>query len=201
MTKTRKLLLVVAATFLSALALPGSSSAQFGTQIGEWSGVYSFQTTIIQAGMPPVFYSGGGTATFSLYDVEGLDWEMAVQPSSGSLTYVGGILSPPDPFGPNSASGSLIPFPGYLYGFGNFFVTYESILPDGLLDVGYGSAVADITTIYNTPTEQETTFVSFTTAPEPTSIVHAALAVIVIAVVASMRAFRKRPCARQTSAT
>jgi len=198
--KIEKLSLIAAATFLSVLSVPGSSSAQIvGTPIGEWSGVYSFQTTVYDFGKPTEHYSGGGRGYLVLSYTGFPDWEMTITPNFIS---VGGRLSPPDPFGPTSASGSLLAFggPGGS-SYGDFSVTYESILPNGQLDVGDGSAIADLTRIFYINELESITYATFTTVPEPTSIVHAALAVIVIAVVASIRAFRKRLCARQTSAT
>jgi hypothetical protein len=82
----------------------------------------------------------------------------------------------------------------------NFFVTYESILPNGQIDVGNGSAGADLTTIefdFGEPVSTETVrFATFTTVPEPPSSVLAGLAILVIAAVAWMRGLRRRLQAR-----
>jgi hypothetical protein len=102
-----------------------------------------------------------------------------------------------------SASGSFS-FNGGPAGstFGNFFLTYESILPNRQLDVGNGIAVADLTTVFFNfqPSPQgpivTESFATFTTVPEPPSGMLAGLAILVIAAVAWMRGFRRRLQAR-----
>jgi hypothetical protein len=201
MTKTRKLSAVAAATFLTVLSLPGSSSAQvFGTVEGVWGGVYSYQTTISQPLMPPETFSGTGPADFVLSQIGGTDWQMsfvALTPQFTAGVYVPGILSPADPFGPTSATASLLPYGGPSgASFGNFSVTYDLILPGGQLVVGTGGAIADLTSIeYNSDLSQTFTFATFTgIVPEPSSIVPGGTAIAVIALVAWTR--RSRPRSR-----
>jgi hypothetical protein len=108
-----------------------------------------------------------------------------------------GLLSPLNAFGPTSATGSLLPYGGLGNGgAGNFFLTYEAILPDGMIEVGNGSALADITTgIRDGAQNYNVGFATFqSTIPEPSSIVQAALAILTIAIVACTRhhVFHKR---------
>jgi hypothetical protein len=202
MTKTRKLGVIAVATLLSALSLPRSSSAQgfpspdpVGPLYGSWNGFETFEISVYKNGQqqPVGGFSGSGPATLTI----GADF-MEI----GTIWGQGQNL-PIDQFGPTSASG------GYNFnvgpgGFssGNFFVTYQSILPDGQIDVGNGTAVADLTSTFHYPIPgpselgETVGFATFTTVPEPSSIVPAALAVLVIAVVAWMRGFCRRPRAR-----
>ena len=84
---------------------------------------------------------------------------------------------------------------------GNFFLTYESILPNGQIDVGNGNATADLTTFeYDlqspvaTVTESFATFISV--VPEPPSRVLAGLAILVMAAIAGARRLRRSVQAR-----
>ena len=198
MSKTQKVRWIAAATALVALSLPGSSSAQIEIPRGTWTGFDTFDITVTNffTGQLISSDSGSGPATLSI----GLD----------TLTIDGGTVFPiigeggisADEFGPTSASGSLNFNDGPGGSFvGNFFVTYESILPNGQIDVGNGSGVADLTTIVfdfshgidSTVTESIATF---TTVPEPSSGMLAGLAILVIAAVAGMRGLRRRLQAR-----
>jgi hypothetical protein len=201
MTKTRKLGVIAVATLLSALSLPRSSSAQqTGQEInGYWAGFETYQTSVYTfSGQLIASYSGEAvpaeleiSTSRSPYPVDG-----TIQIGS---VFAFGAIFPADPFGPTSASGGifLMDGPGGNVS-GNFFLTYDSILPDGQIDVGNGVAVADLTTnFFNHPMGETTvSFASFTSVPEPSSIVPAALAVLVFAVVAWMRGFCRRPRAR-----
>ena len=208
MTKTRKIGVIAVATLLSALSLPRSSSAQAypfpppyglpGPVYGSWTGFETFEISVYKIGQqqPIGGFSGSGPATLTI----GADF-MEI----GTIWGQGGVSI--DQLGPTSASGGFGANygPGG-FGSGNFFVTYQSILPDGQIDVGNGTAVADLTAGYyylvpgTTPGSYElgetVSFATFTTVPEPSSIVPAALAVLVIAVVARMRGFCRRPSAR-----
>jgi hypothetical protein len=196
MAKTQKVRLIVAATAFVALSLPGSSSAQFIQSLGTWTGFDTFDITVTDpfTGQLISSDSGSGPATLSL----GIDGTIAIE--GGHFPIIGeGAFTV---FGPTSASASFNfdDGPGGSF-FGNFFVTYESILPNGQIDVGNGSAVADLTTIVfdfsrgldSTMTESIATF---TAVPEPPSSVLAGLAILVIAAVAWMRSFRRRLQAR-----
>ena len=98
----------------------------------------------------------------------------------GFSVLVFGRLSP-DAFGPTSANGSLLPVRG-LDGqsFGNFAVSYEAILPDGNIVVGDGNALADLTEITFGENGETITFASFSNIPEPSSIVMATSATLLI---------------------
>ncbi len=206
MTKTRKLGVIAVATLLSALSLPRSSSAQGGPPYfpppyylpgpvyGSWNGFETFELSAYEIGQqqPIDVFSGSGPATLTIG---------AGFMEIGEIFGQGGVSI--DQLGPTSASGGFGANygPGG-FGSGNFFVTYQSILPDGQIDVGNGTAVADLTSgfYYEIPGTFElgetVGFATFTTVPEPSSIVPAALAVLVMAVVAWMRGFCRRPRAR-----
>jgi hypothetical protein len=195
MTKTRKLSLIAATILLSALSLPRSSTAQ--TLEGSYAGVEYYDTSVYQAGT--LISSLSGWTTANLYidggPGNGLSMYILGQPPASDV-FGQGTLSPPDAFGPTSATGSLFldAGPGGLV-VGNFFLTYESILPNGQIDVGNGGAVADLTTtsfFFPSPQDVTVSFASFTSVPEPSSIVPAALAVLVIGVIAWIRCFRQR---------
>ena len=149
MAKTQKVRLIAAATAFLALSLPRSSNAQFfpplfpSPPIGTWTGYESFEISVLHFPGGPVVnsYSGSGAASLFIED----DYMYISCPG---IVFAQGLFVPPDPFGPTSASGSLFfsDGPGGS-ATGNFFLTYESILPNGQIDVGNGSAVADLTTI------------------------------------------------------
>jgi hypothetical protein len=199
MAKTQIVRLIAAATAFVALSLPRSSSAQFSFSqpSGTWTGVDTFDITVsnVLTGQLIRSDSGSGPATFSI--------------GNDTMTIEGGAVFPiigvgAFPLvGPTSASASInfTDGPGGSE-VGNFFVTYESILPNGQIDVGNGSAVADLTSIEFTNPEsfaiQTFIFATFTTlpVPEPPSSVLAGLAILVIAAVAWMRSFRRRLQAR-----
>jgi hypothetical protein len=199
MAKTQIVRLIAAATAFVALSLPRSSSAQFpfSQPSGTWTGVDTFDITVSNSvtGQLISSDSGSGPATLSI----GFE-SMAIE--GGHIPIIGvGLFAL---FGPTSASGSINFYDGPGGSeVGNFFVTYESILPNDQIDVGNGSAVADLTSIeYDfshgpdyTVTES---FATFTTlpVPEPPSSVLAGLAILVIAAVAWMRSFRRRLQAR-----
>jgi hypothetical protein len=195
MAKTQKVRLIVAATAFLALSLPGSSSAQFIQSLGTWTGVDTFDITVTNffTGQLISSDSGSGPATLSI----GID---AIEIDGGTtFPIIGEGDIPPAEFGSTSASGSINFNDGPGGSFvGNFFLTYESILPNGQIDVGNGSAVADLTTVEFDFGESFSnsfvivSFATFTTVPEPPSSVLAGLAILVIAAVAWVRRFRRR---------
>jgi hypothetical protein len=80
-------------------------------------------------------------------------------------------------FGPQSASASIFDYHGNPYGdiTGDFFGTYQ-ILPDGSVDTTNGTATALITFQDGYLQDQgEIVYISFTTVPEPSSLVLATL--------------------------
>jgi hypothetical protein len=198
MAKTQIVRLIAAATAFVALSLPGSSSAQIEIPRGTWTGFDTFDITVTNFLTEQIISSdsGNGPATLSI----GLDKIVIQGGTVFPIIGEGGISA--DEFGPTSASGSFN-FDGGPAGtfVANFFLTYESILPNGQIDVGNGSAVADLTTIeYDFSHGPDYTtiesFATFTTVPEPPSSVLAGLAILVIAAVAGMRGFRRRLQAR-----
>ena len=199
MAKTQKARWIAAATAFVALSLPGSSSAQIENPQGTWTGYDTFEITVSNylTGQLISSDSGSGPATLSF----GLS-KMIIEGAHRPIIGEGPISA--DEFGPTSASGSFNFFGGPAGIFvGNFFVTYESILPNGQIDVGNGSAVADLTTgvldDFDGPISTWTvihSFATFTTVPEPPSSVLAGLAILVIAAAAWMRSFRRRLQAR-----
>jgi hypothetical protein len=197
MTKTQKLGLLAAA-MLIALSHSRSSNAQLIE--GVWTGVESFETTVFQPFQPPVTYSASGPATFVFGNFiagGGPDFNFDMHGDfSGSDVSGAGFLDPAV-FGPNSASGTLFSFGGSpVMTVMNFALSYESILPNGEIDVGAGVALVDITQISNLDGVTSDTFATFETVPEPPSIVPAVLAVLVIAAVACTRGFWRRPQSR-----
>jgi hypothetical protein len=209
MAKTQKIRLIATATAFVALSLPRSSNAQITTF--SWTGYETIESSESYLFGPLISTSSGtsrATLTigidFTLLDRFNVtDIEMDIDGSAGGINGQFAELTPPDPFGPTSASGSFS-FNGGPAGstFGNFFLTYESILPNRQLDVGNGIAVADLTTVFfnfqpgpQGPIVTES-FATFTTVPEPPSGVLAGLAFLVIAAVAWMRGFRRRLQAR-----
>ena len=197
MAKTQIVRLIAAATAFVALSLPRSSSAQFPQ--GTWTGYDTFEITVSNylTGQLISSDSGSGPATLSF----GLS-KMIIEGAHRPIIGEGAISA--DEFGPTSASGSFNFYGGPAGIFvGNFFVTYESILPNGQIDVGNGGAVADLTTIefnlvgppFSIRTVSIVTFATLP-VPEPPSSVLAGLAILVIAAVAWMRSFRRRLQAR-----
>ncbi len=70
MTKTRSLSLIAAATFIAALSLPRSSSAQVPENVfGNWTGVATFDTSVYSNEGPVATYSGSVAATLSIYSI------------------------------------------------------------------------------------------------------------------------------------
>jgi hypothetical protein len=200
MSKPQKVRWIAAATAFLALSLPGSSSAQFiPSPSGTWTGIETFDITATNAATGQIISSdsGSGPAILSIGN-SNVTIEGAHIPIIGD-----GIIIPGD-FGPTSASQSFSFDGGPAGAFsGNFFVTYESILPNGQIDVGNGGAVADLTTIefnlvgppFSIRTVSIVTFATLP-VPEPPSSVLAGVAILVIATIAWMRGFRRRLQAR-----
>ena len=203
MTKAGKLRVFAAALF-AVVSLPSSSSAQAPVDGYYWSGVESYTDTIYApfGNPPPVVYSGGGSASFSISNYGGGDtFLMAIDGTgSGDLSeFVQGFMSPVDAFGATSATGFLYQTggPGGESG-GNFFMTYDSIFPDGQINFGEGTVTADLTILeFLNPGDNlsDSIFISFQSlyvVPEPSSIVPGALATLLVAAGAWVRAFQRR---------
>jgi hypothetical protein len=210
MMKTQKLSLIAAAAFLAALSLPRSSSAQIfvppaGSIYGFWSGFETYTVSLYYHGNLVDFYSDSGPAILeaAFYD------NFAVMSVGGTSTdsQISGNGPYHQALGPTSASGTIFPYPDQAaLVYVNYFLTYDSILPDGQINTGSGAALADFTsTILITPTGDESvtfaTFQSTSSIPEPPSIMLAALAVLLIAVVVRMRGLRRRLVARRLYGT
>jgi hypothetical protein len=198
MTSKLNLKVIAATALLCVLAVPRDASAQFpgpGPIDGTWNGIYSYTTTIYDNGnnQPPDVFSGSGAASLNITnDGGGLAFYMTMTGSfpGAETIQVGGFLSPEDAFGPTSATASLLPFggPGQ-ESFGNFAVTYDSIQPNGDIITGNDAAIADLT--YFVLGEQDMfTFATFTTVPEPSSWVLAAVAIAVFTTVSWVRGVR-----------
>jgi hypothetical protein len=209
MTNTQKVSLIAAVTVLSALFLPRSSTAQILTQpppdsvYGVWTGFETYSTSVSLYGKVVDSYSGSGPASLEAVFYGGFA-SIAIFGTSPDSTAFGFNQFSSDAVGPTSVSGSVDPYPsaGALVTV-DFFLTYDSIRSDGQINVGNGTARADFTSIDPhsiSPMGDVVTFgtfTAFTSVPEPPSIVHAALAVLVIALAAWIRGFRPRRWAQQ----
>jgi hypothetical protein len=139
-----------------------------------WTGV----TTVLTLEYVDNNYVGETVVSFP----DTLTVTLDLMQNSGSIYTAAGSVSGPleggGGFGPQGASASIFDYHGNPYGdiTGDFFGTYQSILPDGGFDTTNGTATADITFINGYLQDQgEIVFVSFTTVPEPSSLVLAAL--------------------------
>jgi hypothetical protein len=182
---------------LLALSLPRSSIA--GEISGTWDGVVSYSIQDLVLGQPTNSYSG------SFLGVMTLDYSVS---NDELLMYIGSNPFPipsdeevvgylhPGSFGPNGAGGTVYGtiYPGegnwegrYLP-LGQFSASYPSILPDGTIDTSYGSAVGDISGVSGNVWGTGYSFsISFSTIPEPSSIVLAASALLIIGIFAWVR--------------
>ena len=127
MTITRKVSLIAAAAFVSALALPRATSAQGMQQVfGSWSGVVTYGTTVRSIFDPTNVqtYLGSGPGSFTISRIDGNYFEMEVvgvpyvpfdtlrvagglaPPGFPIIPGGGGIVSYTDVIGPTSASGA-----------------------------------------------------------------------------------------------
>jgi hypothetical protein len=194
MTTTKRLGFIAVLTLLSAVS-PRISYAQ--DIFGSWTGVEEYNVEVFLAdGQQVGNYSGSAPATFDISTLEFPNMYMLVAASPPAYSVYGaGLLSPLDAFGPTSAAGSMEAFGGYGgQDGGDFFLTYQSILPDGQIVNGNGSAIADVSSVSIDEFGTQTiSFASFqSTVPEPSSIVQAALAVLAATLVLAWRSFRPR---------
>ena len=187
MTKSRAVNFLVGALIcFSACSLPRTSHAV--PVYGTWTGIETFDTQVYSNGQLVSDTSGSNVpATFS---TEYYDFANVLSVSINALSLDGYYSS--SPFGADSASGTLLVNSGYFgYNVGNFALSYQSILPNGQIDVGAGMAVADITIIdVDGNGNGEIDFASFQSIPEPSAIVLAATAVPLIVFLAWRRGFR-----------
>jgi hypothetical protein len=194
MTKTRKLGAFAAMIcFAAIISCPRSSHAQ--DVYGVWQGTVSYQVEEFANGQFAGYYSGSyqGELSLDYYDAP----QILAMSLSGTFGYgLYGYLT--DPFGPDSAAGTLVSPNGGYYGppIGDFAVTYQSIPPGGMIDVGNGLATADITATTGDPYGDGEiyvgSFVSAAAVPEPSSIFQAATALLIVAAVLAMTVVRPR---------
>jgi hypothetical protein len=205
MAKTQKFSLIVAASLLPLVSLPRSCVAQSPSTIyGEWYGHYSYNATYEPFAGGSYTFSGSGEGVLDVDDYSG--YLTITLP--GRIPYWGAIAlaqdMPPDVFGPTSATGTM----GQMYdfnatAFGNFFLTYQSVLPDGAI-FNPETAAADVTMIgtnygYAGRFEGFASFVAV--IPEPPSGILAASAMLAIGAVAGIRAILRKSKSRPSSAT
>jgi hypothetical protein len=200
MTKTQRVRLIAVLIFFSAISLPGSSYAQ-QIDSGTWIGYESYSATFYGANQMIIGESSGSNiwTTFNLeflysssdLNIAGIG--MSVGSFSIPFTFLDSNLQL---FGPQEASGSMNADIYHLYyDTGNFFVTYQAILPDGSIDTTGGFADADMTlVITNTSGAAEHVFVEFqgVGVPEPSSLVLAATGTLMVSIFAWMRGFTGR---------
>jgi hypothetical protein len=200
MTKTQRVRLIAVLIFFSAISLPGSSYAQ-QIDSGTWIGYESYSATFYGANQMIIGESSGSNiwTTFNLeflysssdLNIAGIG--MSVGSFSIPFTFLDSNLQL---FGPQEASGSMNADIYHLYyDTGNFFVTYQAILPDGSIDTTGGFADADMTlVITNTSGAAEHVFVEFqgVAVPEPSSLVLAATGTLMVSIFAWMRGFTGR---------
>lgn len=197
----KRVVLVAVLTFVSALWLP--LSARAGGISGTWNGLvsYNIQTYVDLMLTGTVAGTSGGQMSLG-YDSGELSITISSStPSIGEYRIIGdqGLGPVPNPFGPNGGSGF---FYGDLYpdsGFGdeflaNFSVSYPSILPDGSINTTSGFADGDVSgNTFGPLASGEVFFVSFSTVPEPSSLVLAASALLIAGVFATTKRVRSRP--------
>jgi hypothetical protein len=199
MTKTQRVRLIAVLIFFSAISLPGSSYSQ---QIysGTWTGVESYSTTFYGANQMITSETSGSNiwTSFSL--------EFRLIPDSSIVGIGMSIGSFSIPFtlpdsqiqfsDPQDASGRMnIDIYHQYDDVGNFFVSYQAILPDGSIDTTGGFADADMTILFaNTSGPVERAFVEFqsVSVPEPSSLVLAASGILMVSIFAWMRGFTGR---------
>lgn len=188
----RPLGLVAVLVLWVGLWLPCPSFA--GTITGTWNGIVSYQIQYVVDGTPTDVSSGsymgqmvvtgdplGGFATISINGVQGLQ--------------VTGNTNPIDPFGPTYGAATVIGEPITYAGpsVADFAASYRSILPDGTIDTSVGFAQGDIfENTADTNGTGELIQLSFSSVPEPPSIVTAASALFIAAVIGLKRLLRPR---------
>jgi hypothetical protein len=200
MTKTQRVRLVAVLIFFSAISLTGSSYAQ-QIDSGTWSGFESYSTTFYGTNQMIIGETSGSNiwTTFNLEfvssfsDLNLVGVAMSVGGFSIPFTFLGSNLQLDDP---QVASGSMNTDIYHQYeDFGDFFVSYQAILPDGSIDTTGGFADADMTIlITHTSGAAERTFVEFQSGsvPEPSSLVLAASGILMVSIFAWMRGFTGR---------
>jgi hypothetical protein len=196
MAKIQKLSLIASLIFVAALSLPRLSYA--GSVEGTWTGVETYSIVQIPDSTGQPVPIAGGTdqpsaltiisdpGSFSM-SIQDLEYPLN-QFSNITFSGLSGV------FGSTAGSGG-----GYSDGFSvSFSVTYASISADGTISNSpYGISVADAGLDIRYGGEgsgEEIINYGFQTlaVPEPSSVVLAALAVLVIGIIAWMRGVRLR---------
>ena len=132
MTKAERLGLSATLVFLLATSLPPASEAQ--ALYGSWTGIDIYSIDYFSNGQVVDVSDGSVPTSLGI----SLDPDtMFAQVATGSAEISSTIFDVT--VGPQSASGTVYE-PGFYsgIGFANFFVTYQSILPDGTIQYGNG---------------------------------------------------------------
>jgi hypothetical protein len=188
MAKTLRLALIALLSCFSAIALRQSSNADQAVY-GSWAGVESYTEEDFLNGQIVGYEAHTNYhSSLSFGYIPGLGAGIFLEYASISGGFVGTI-------GPQDTDLTFMNGPNT----GNFFASYDFILPNGEIDPINSSAVADISIIaIDGNGTGDIFFDSFYsgTVPEPASIVQAALAAMIIACFAWMRGARFRPQSR-----
>ena len=180
MKTATRLSLMVLLTCLLTLTLARPTSA--GTIYGTYSGLESFYVEDIVGGNM-VFYQAADNFPVIMnvtYDTVMGVIAVDINPQGGISEGYGAEAAPA--FDPQSASGTA----GYPGDIMNYFLTYSSILPDGMIDTTNGTAAVDITLFTpffagNDQGGQQINFYEFDAAvPEPSSIVQALAGILIL---------------------
>jgi hypothetical protein len=204
MTKTQKLILIPALTCFCAVALPPSSDAD--SVFGTWTGVESFSEVVSGIDGQIISESSGSNipavlsisfASFYPGSLQPQRIDMSVFGDSG-FSISGQPSSGMPTLGPQIADGYVVPFQqGHGQEFVYYALTYQSILPDGSIDITGGSAEATMRYSYYDELygNSGNGFVSFQSqsVPEPSSIVLAAIASLMIFIFARRQGFLSIP--------
>jgi hypothetical protein len=172
---------------------------------GTWYGVESYSITDYDPfGMLVGESSGSNVPAYlgiTLDSSDSLDMVISNNsvPDLSILSVTGPVYTP---FGPTSASAEVSEYQSFypyaeIYIDGNYALTYTSILPDGQIDTSTGGAVADLASIeVFADGSQELVQALFISVPEPSSLVMAAPAFLIILIFAPIRSLGRRlPCA------
>jgi hypothetical protein len=191
MSKTQRLSLIAALVFFSAFSLPRSSDA--GSVSSAWIGVESFNTAVYRDGQLVSQSSGINVpaemwitftypdlvyAQLSMADIYRDDFSVSGFVSNQSVT-------------PNSASGFIFSYGGPSVAGANFEMSFQSIQPDGSVEGGYASAYMgfDVTNIGSTTRTVGSVWFQGQGLPEPSSLVLAATASLIILIFRWTRGF------------
>jgi hypothetical protein len=212
MKNLKRLNLITAlAALLAVLSLHQSSSAQ--AVFGTWNGSASYDVKITPQGFgqPTQEYTGTVPSLFTIQTVDeggvppndvAISVTIPPIPGIGNMITAFGPTFPTNPFGPTSATAVLgrEDTPPVVQS-GDFSLTYESIAPNGVINVGNGTAIAQLNwedfayfnpvTGLNEHVVESATFNSPSIVPEPASIVMAASGALLVLACAFVRAVKR----------